>query len=117
LDIGSEEIGACVPEDRDVEPVRAFGPLTPDLEAPADWLAACRMGTVARASTGVYGRPVYELLEARGFQVYLVKAQHVKHGPGRTSDSTDGQWLQYVHAGGRLSASLRPAAERCARRA
>lgn len=117
LDIGSEEIWACVPEDRDAEPVRAFGTFTPDLYALADWLAACRIGTVAMESTGVYWIPVYEILEARGFQVYLVNAQHVKHVPGRKSDIKDCQWLQYLHTCGLLSASFRPEAEMCALRA
>ncbi len=53
LDIGSEEIWACVPEDRDAQPVRPFGTFTPDLYVLADWLAACRMAPVARAATGV----------------------------------------------------------------
>jgi hypothetical protein len=50
---GSEEIWGCVPEDRDAEPVRSCGTLTPALSALADGLAASRMETVARESTGV----------------------------------------------------------------
>ena len=65
-------------------------------------------------STGVYWLPVDEMLEARGFQVYLVKARHLKHVPGRQSDVTDGQWLQSWHPCGLLSRSCRPEAERCA---
>jgi hypothetical protein len=53
LDIGREELWACVPEDRDAQPVRPFGTCTPDLYALADWLATCQMETVARESTGV----------------------------------------------------------------
>jgi transposase len=117
LDIGREELWACVPEDRDAEPVRAFGTFTPDLYALADWLATCRLETVAMESTGVYGIPVYEMLEARGVQVSLVNAPHVKHVPGRQSESKDGQWLQSWHTCGLLSASFRPEAERCALRA
>jgi transposase len=117
LDIGSEEIWACVPDDRDAQPVRPFATFTPDLYALADWLATCRIETVAMESTGVYWIPVYELLEARGFQVYLVNAQHVKHVPGRKSDIKDCQWLQYLHTCGLLSASFRPEAEMCALRA
>jgi hypothetical protein len=86
LDIGSEEMWACVPEDRDAEPVRPFGTFTPDLYALADWLAACRIETVAMESTGVYGIPVYEILEARHFKVHLVNARHLKHVPGRKND-------------------------------
>jgi transposase len=93
LDIGSEEIWACVPEDRDAQPVRPFGTFTPDLYALADWLATCRIETVAMESTGVYWIPIYEILEARGFRVYLVNAHHVKHVPGRKSDVKDCQWI------------------------
>ena len=117
LDIGSEEIWACVPEDRDAQPVRPFGTFTPDLYALADWLAACRIETVAMESTGVYWIPVYEILEARGFHVYLVNAHHVKHVPGRKSDVKDCQWIQHLHTCGLLSASFRPEAEMCALRA
>src|SRR5918997_5877878 len=74
LDIGSEEIWVCVPEDRDAEPVWPFGTFTPDLYALADWLATCRIATVAMESTGVYWIPIYEILEARGFRVCLVNA-------------------------------------------
>jgi hypothetical protein len=117
LDSGSEEIWACVPEARDAEPVRSFGTLTPDLSALADWLAACRIATVAMESTGVYGIPGSEILEARGFRVHLVNARHLTHVPGRKSDVKDGQWMQYLHTCGLLSGSFRPAAEMCAVRA
>jgi transposase len=117
LDIGSEEIWACVPEDRDAEPVRPFGTFTPDLYALAAWLAACQIETVAMESTGVYWIPVYEILEARGFRGHLVDARHLKHVPGRKSDVRDGQWIQYLHTCGLLSGSFRPAAEMCAMRA
>jgi len=52
LDIGAEEIWACVPAARDTPPVRAFGTFTPDLHALADWLAHCEVTTVAMESTG-----------------------------------------------------------------
>jgi transposase len=117
LDIGSEELWACVPEDRDAEPVRPFGTFTPDLYALAEWLATCRIETVAMESTGVYWIPVYEILEARGFRVHLVNARHLKHVPGRKSEVPDGQGIQYVQTCGLLSGSFRPAAEMCAGRA
>jgi transposase len=117
LDIGSEEIWACVPEDRDPQPVRSFGTFTPDLYTLAAWLRACRIETVAMESTGIYWIPAYEILEARGFQVYLVNARHLKHVPGRKTDVKDCQWIQYLHTCGLLSASFRPEAEMCALRA
>lgn len=116
LDIGSEEIWACVPADRAAEPVRKFGTYTPDLYALADWLKACGIETVAMESTGVYWIPVYEILEARGFKVYLVNARHLKHVPGRKSDVQDCQWIQRLHSFGLLDNSFRPEADICALR-
>ena len=86
LDIGLVEIWVAVVAASAPEPVRKFGTFTPDLLALADWLSACGVTTVAMESTGVYWIPVYELLEARGFQVYLVNARHIKNVPGRKSD-------------------------------
>jgi transposase len=117
LDIGSAEIWAAVPADRDAEPVRPFGTFTPDLNTLADWLQACAITTVAMESTGVYWIPIFELLEARGFQVFLVNARHLKNVPGRKTDVLDCQWIQYLHSVGLLSGSFRPAAEMCALRA
>ena len=98
LDIGSEEIWAAVAPDRTPIAVRKFGTYTPDLQALADWLAACGVDTVAMESTGVYWIPVYEILEARGFEPYVVNARHVKNVPGRKSDIQDCQWMQGLQA-------------------
>lgn len=117
LDIGQEEIWACVPADRDASPVRPFGTFTPDLYALADWLATCGIETVAMESTGVYWIPVYEILEGRGFQVHVVNARHLKNVPGRKSDVKDCEWIQRLHTFGLLSGSFRPEAEMCALRA
>jgi hypothetical protein len=64
-------------------------------------------------STGVYWIPLYQILETRGFQVFLVNAQHVKNVPGRKSDVSDCQWIQYLHSVGLLKASFRPPDEIC----
>ena len=99
LDIGAAEIWACVPEGRDEVSVRAFQTFTVDLHALADWLAACNVETVAMESTGVYWIPVYEILEAKGFEVYLVNARHIKNVTGRKTDVLDCQWIQQLHSG------------------
>ena len=59
-------------------------------------------------STGVYWIPFFQVLEARGFKVFLVNARHVKNVPGRKTDVEDCQWLQYLHTVGLLRASFRP---------
>jgi transposase len=117
LDIGSDEIWACVPANRDSEPVRRFGTFTPDLHRLADWLQACGIQTVAMESTGVYWIPIYEILEARGFEACLVNARHVKNVPGRKQDWTDCEWIQRLHTFGLLTGSFRPEGEMRAMRA
>jgi len=116
IDIGSREIWVAVRPDQTGETIRCFATFTPDLHTLADWLVACNVNTVAMESTGVYWIPLFEILEARGIQVCLVNARHVKHVPGRKSDVQDCGWLQKLHSLGLLSASFRPDAEMCALR-
>ncbi len=117
LDIAKEEICAAVPEESAADAVRKFGTYTPDLHTLADWLASCGIETVAMESTGVYWIPIYEILEARGVEVCLVNARHIKGVPGRKSDYQDCRWIQRLHSFGLLNASFRPEAEMCALRA
>jgi len=79
VDVGSRLHVVAVAADRDPEPVRSFQSFTSDLHALADWLAEVGITTIAMESTGVYWIPVFEILEARGFEVLLVNAQHVKN--------------------------------------
>lgn len=113
-DIGAREIVVCVPVDRSDEPVRTFATFTEDLHALADWLQECRITTIAMESTGMYWIPLYQILETRGIDVRLVNARHVKHVPGRKSDVSDCQWIQYLHSVGLLRGSFRPPQEICA---
>ncbi len=114
IDIGATELYVAVPADRDAEPVRMFPSFTQDLNALADWLQQCGIRTVAMESTGVYWIPIMQILVTRGLEVYLVNAKHVKNVPGRRTDVSDCQWLQYLHSAGLLRASFRPAQEVCA---
>jgi transposase len=114
IDIGAEEIYVAVPPERDAEPVRRFSSFTFDLLALAEWLEHCQIRTVAMESTGVYWIPLFQLLEKRGIEVYLVNAHYLKSVPGRKSDVTDCQWIQYLHSVGLLKASFRPPEEICA---
>jgi len=109
IDCGSAEHFVAVPSDRDATPVRSFRTFTTDLHRLADWLAACRVTSVAMEATGVYWIPVFEILEARGFTVMLVNARHVKNVPGRKSDVSDCEWLRDLHMVGLLRGSFRPA--------
>jgi len=111
IDIGSREHYVAVAEDRDCQPVRSFGCLTPDLHEMARWLKSCGIDSVAIESTGVYWVPVVEILEDHGLEVLLVNARHVKCVPGRKSDVQDCQWIQRLHSYGLLSGSFRPPSE------
>jgi transposase len=91
-----------------MDPVRTFRTFTTDLHRLADWLREVGITTVAMESTGVYWIPVFEILEARGFEVLLVNARHVKNVPGRKTDVNDAQWLQQLHQHGLLRGSFRP---------
>jgi transposase len=73
IDIGAEEIYVAVSPDRDEDSIRRFSRFsrfTCDLHALADWLVQCRVRTVAMESTGVYWIPLFQILEARGLEVY-----------------------------------------------
>ena len=102
IDVGASELYVAVSADRDSQPVRSFPTFTRDLHALADWLEQCGIHSVAMESTSVYWIPIYQILEARGLEVYLVNAQHVKNVPGRKTDVSDCQWLQYLHSVGLL---------------
>jgi transposase len=117
IDVGSRSIYVAVGGEREAEPVRCFATFTEDLRAMAAWLKQCGITTIAMESTGVYWIPVYEVLEDAGFKVCLVNSHHVKNVPGRKSDVSDCQWLQYLHSVGLLQASFRPERDICALRA
>lgn len=116
IDIGAKEIYVAVPSDSDPDPVRCFTSFTDDLRAIADWFKACGIKTVAMESTGVYWIPIFQILESAGFEVCLVNARHVKNVPGRKTDVSDAQWIQYLHSVGLLRASFRPPEAICALR-
>src|SRR5262249_6522970 len=111
--MGRKSHFVCVPVGRDKENVREFESFTQDLYELADWLKQCKIKTVAMESTGVYWIPLFEILEASGFEVRLVNSKHVKNVPGRKSDVLDCQWIQQLHTYGLLQGSFRPADHIC----
>src|ERR1700745_1103585 len=108
IDVGATMHMAAVNADRTPEAVRSFGTFTTDLHQLVDWFAECGVETVVMESTSVYWIPIFELLDARGFTVFLVNARDAKHVPGRKTDVSDAQWLQRLHSFGLLRASFRP---------
>jgi transposase len=116
IDIGNEEHWVAIPPSMDPEPVRKFGCYTADLKAMAAWLRGHGIKTVAMQSTGVYWIALYEILEARGIEVFLVNARETKNLPGRKTDVQECQWLLKLHVYGLLRNSFRPSEEICVMR-
>jgi transposase len=111
LDVHKKSIVACriTPKEsggwqRDI---RKFGTMTDDLLALADWLRAGRVKQVAMESTGVYWKPVFNILESE-FSVMVVNAQHIKHVPGRKTDINDAQWIAELLQHGLITGSFIP---------
>ena len=113
IDIGSNfHMVAINPEVCD-EPVRRFGALTDDLHAMVHWLKAHEVDVVVMEATGVYWIPVYEVLDAAGFDVHLVNARACKQVVGRKSDVLDCQWIRQLMSFGLLRGAFRPADRWC----
>jgi transposase len=111
LDVHKREVVACVVRtDADGTPrkaIRAFGTMTPDILTLADWLGTHEVTHVAMESTGVYWKPLWNLLED-SFELFLVNARHVKAVPGRKTDVRDCEWLAELLRHGLLSGSFVP---------
>lgn len=111
LDVHKRGVVACLvtpgADGAPTKEVRTFTTMTDDLLALSDWLTAAGCTHVAMESTGVYWKPVSNILED-GFKVLLVNARHVKAVPGRKTDAKDGEWLADLRRHGLLQASFVP---------
>lgn len=118
IDVHSDNHVVCVPADRAAPNVRTFGANSCDLLQIAAWLKGCGITTVAIESTGIYWIPLFELLEAQGFEVCLIEpGQASRCGARPKTDVLDAQWLQRLHSHGLLRGSFRPPDEVIALRA
>ena len=111
LDVHKKTVVACTlltSSDGSVEKhTRTFSPMTKDLLALADWLDTLEVSQVAMESTGVFWRPVFNLLE-EGRSVMVVNAQHMRAVPGHKTDVKDSEWLADLLRHGLLKASFIP---------
>ncbi len=109
LDGHKKDVKACVllthADGTVASQVRTFSTMTDGLLALADWLRACNVTDVAMESTGIYWRPVYNILED-DCTVILVNAQHIKAVPGRKTDVKDSEWLAGCPLGSMLRHGL-----------
>ena len=111
LDVHKKTVAACVRRTdsagRVQKTVRTFGTMTGELLSLSDWLRECGVTHVAMESTGVFWKPVFNILEG-SFQVLLVNARHIKQVPGRKTDVQDCEWIAQLLQYGLLRASFVP---------
>lgn len=107
LDVHKKTVVACVltPEGKEIQ---TFSTMTADLLRLAEWLKERGCRAVAMESTGVYWKPIYNLLEAEDFEPMVVNAQHIKAVPGRKSDVRDAEWIADLLRHGLLRPSFIP---------
>jgi transposase len=111
LDVHKDSVFACVrrllPNDEAVQEIRCFGTTTLQLLALLEWLLASGVSVVAMESTGVYWKPVFNILEGP-VRVLLVNAEHVKQVEGRKTDAGDCAWIAQLLQHGLLRPSFVP---------
>lgn len=109
LDVHKATIQACVlllePSGEVTCHERQFTTVTRDILALGEWLAGHGVTQVAMEATGVYWKPIWNLLETR-FDLWLCNAHHVKQVPGRTTDVTSARWLAKLMQCGLLKRSF-----------
>jgi len=114
LDVHKETVVACVRIVSGGEvsrAVRTFETTTVGLIELAEWLEASGCTHVAMEATGVYWKPVWQVLAGGGFELVLANASHVKNVPGRKTDVNDAMWIADLVACGLIKASFVPEQE------
>lgn len=112
LDVHKSSITACVLLEQSSQRgkhIRRFGCTTRELRELVTWLQEFGIEHVAMESTGVYWKPVWNVLEAK-FHIVLANAQHIKAVPGRKTDTKDCQWIAELLQHGLLRSSYIPSA-------
>jgi len=107
LDVHKETVTATIKGEGIKQETREFSTYTRSLISLRDWLLKNGITHVAMESTGVYWKPVFNIL-GEHFQIILVNARHVKNVPGRKTDQLDSQWLAKLLMAGLLKASFIP---------
>jgi transposase len=111
LDVHKATVVACLLRTaeggRSSKELRTFGTMTEDLLALADWLQAAGCTHVAMESTGVFWKPVYNILEGQ-CALLVANAAHIRAVPGRKTDVKDAEWIADLLRHGLLRASFIP---------
>jgi transposase len=107
LDVHKRTVVACVMATGMKKEIRTYGTMTNDLLRLKAWLKENEVTHVAMESTGVYWKPIFNILEDT-FEVILVNARHVKNVPGRKTDVLDSEWLCRLLRSGLVRGSFIP---------
>jgi len=111
LDVHKSMVMACIAHGALDKPpkfeIRKFSTMTSDLRDLKKWLEEYNVTAVAMESTGIYWKPIFNILED-GFDVVLANAQHIKNVPGRKTDIKDCQWIAQLFRNGLISGSFIP---------
>lgn len=107
LDVHKKSITACIITPQGKE-IMTFGTMTENLMLLIDWIKDNGCTHVAMESTGVYWKPIYNLLEAEAIEVLVVNAKHIKAVPGRKTDVKDAEWIADLLRHGLVTGSFIP---------
>jgi transposase len=114
IDVHKKSITACVivpgEDGQPAKETRSYGTMTDELMGLSAWLKERGVTHVAMESTGVYWKPVYNLLEGE-FEILVVNAEHIKKWAGRKTDVQDAEWIADLLRHGLLRGSFIPSAE------
>jgi transposase len=112
LDVHKKVVVACLrildPSGQVRTEIRRFGTMTRELRELLAWLKREHVTHVAMESTGVFWKPVYNILDGNGMEVWVINAQHLKKVPGRKTDVTDAEWIAQLLQCGLLRPSFVP---------
>ena len=108
IDVHKNMLMVCIFMGPRKKEIREFGTMTDDILELCSWIKETGCQAVAMESTGVYWKPVYNILESEGIETIVVNAQHIKAVPGRKTDVKDAEWIADLVRHGLVKASYVP---------
>ena len=111
IDVHKNMLMVCIFTGVRKKEIREFGTMTEDIQRLAEWIKETNCQIAAMESTGVYWKPVYNILESEGIELIVVNAQHIKAVPGRKTDVKDAEWIADLVRHGLVKASFVPSRE------
>ena len=108
IDVHKNMLMVCIFMGARKKEIREFGTMTDDILELCRWIKETGCQAVAMESTGVYWKPVYNILESEGIEIIVVNAQHIKAVPGRKTDVKDAEWIADLVRHGLVKASYVP---------